>query len=261
MSTAQRLTLIGLSNYNPNLFDGLTLPEGYDKDTFINSLLLEHGEKCVLYSNPDFMGNAITLWGRKWELELKRIYEALIAEYDPISNYDRYEEITDSDGRKYTSEVNAGHKAIDKPDYSDTQTNDNTDKTTNDYKIVTDTNEDATTEHKVSADNSGSYQPDWKETTNGGKSTQSNDGTITDVHTGTVKHDIAGTTQNLDETSNSKTTDSETHNYTHKAHIWGNIGVTTATQMSTEILRQRFKFNLYGVACRLFANELLIGIY
>lgn len=261
MSTMQRLSLIGVYNYNPALFDGLTLPEGYDKQTFIDSLLLEHGEKCVLYSNPDFLASAIRLWGNKWQLELKRIYEALNAEYDPIYNYDRFEEWSDSEGRKYTSEVNAGHKATDKPNYSDTQTNNNTDTTTNDYKIVTDTNEDATTEHKVSADNSGSYQPDWKETTNGGKSTQSNDGTITDKHVGTVKHDIAGTTQNLDETSNSKTTDSESHNSSHTAHIYGNIGVTTSAQMVTEVVKQRFQYNLYSTACRLFANELLIGIY
>ena len=65
MSTMQRLTLIGLYNYNPNLFDSLVLPDGYDKTDFVNSLLLEHGEKCVLYTNPEFMKNAIAAWGRK----------------------------------------------------------------------------------------------------------------------------------------------------------------------------------------------------
>lgn len=229
MSTMQRLTLIGMSNYDSTLFDGLTLPDGYDKETFVNSLLLEHGEKCVLYSNPAFLKQAITLWGKKWYLELKRIYEALTAEYDPIYNYDRYEEYTDNEGRKYSSTTNAGHKATDSPNYD----------------VVTETNDDAVTEEQISADNSGSYQPEHKTIIDGGKTTAK----------------TSGKTQDLAETSNSKTDDAETRNFSHKAHLYGNIGVTTSAAMVSEVVRQRMEMNLYATAARLFANELLIGIY
>ena len=229
MSTMQRLTLMGLFNYDPTLFDNLELPEGYDRETFIDSLILEHGEKCVLYSDPRYMKSAIGAWGRKWALELARIYGALTAEYDPIYNYDRHEEYTDSEGRKLTSTTNAGHKATDDPDYSVTQ----------------DANENAVTEELVSADNSGDYQPEHKTVLNGGKTTA------------TTK----GKTQNLAETSNSKTNDAETRNFTHKAHLYGNIGVTTNVDMWSQEVDARIKYNLYGAAARLFANELLIGIY
>lgn len=229
MSTMQRLTLIGLSNYDSTLFDNLELPEGYDKETFINSLLLEHGEKCVLYSNPAFMKDAITLWGRKWSLELTRIYEALTAEYDPIYNYDRYEEYTDEEKRELNTTSSAGHTAKDTPNYN----------------TVRDTNTSATTERTVSADNSGGYQPDWKETVNGGKNTDT----------------TSGTTQDLTESSNQTGKDTESKDFTHKAHLYGNIGVTTSAQMVTEVVKQRFEYNLYATAARLFANELLIGIY
>lgn len=229
MSTMQRLTLIGMSNYDSTLFDGLSLPDGYDKDTFVDSLLLEHGEKCVLYSNPAFFKQAISLWGRKWQLELSRIYDALTAEYDPIYNYDRYEEYTDNEGRKYSSTTNAGHKATDSPDYD----------------VVTETNDDAVTEEQISADNSGSYQPEHKTTYDGGKTTAN----------------TKGKTQDLAETSNSKTDDAETRNLSHKAHLYGNIGVTTSASMVSEVVRQRMEMNLYATAARLFANELLIGIY
>lgn len=245
MSTMQRLTLIGLYNFDPTLFDSLELPAEYDKQTFVDSLLIEHGEKCILYSNPDFMKYSIGAWGRKWALELERIAQALKAEYDPIYNYDRFEEYTDNEGRKLTSTTNAGHKATDSPNYSDTQTND--------YDIVTEQNTNGDVEHKTSAYNSSSYEPEWKETRNDGKTTVANDGTI--------KHAISGKTQDLAETSNSKTDDAETRNFSHKAHLYGNIGVTTSAQMVTEIVQQRFKYNLYGTAARLFANELLIGIY
>lgn len=214
MSTMQRLTLIGIYDYDPTLFDALTLPEGYDKETFIDSLLLEHGEKCVLYANPEFMKFSIGAWGRKWALELARIYKALTAEYDPISNYDRHEEYTDNEGRKYKSEVEAGHNAIDSPDFN------------------------VTTENTISADNSGSYQPQDKS-----------------------ESDTKGKTQNLEESSNSKTNDEEERELKHKAHLFGNIGVTTSVQMWTEETRARMQYNLYDAAARLFANDLLIGIY
>ena len=229
MSTMQRLTLIGLSNYDSTLFDNLELPDGYDKETFINSLLLEHGEKCVLYSNPAFMKNAIGLWGRKWSLELTRIYEALTAEYDPIYNYDRYEEYTDEESRELNTSSSAGHTAKDTPNYN----------------TVRDTNTSATTERTVSADNSSGYQPDWKETVNGGKNTET----------------TSGTTQDLTESSNQTGKDTESKDFKHTAHLYGNIGVTTSAQMVTEVVKQRFEYNLYATAARLFANELLIGIY
>ena len=214
MSTMQRLTLIGIYDYDPTLFDNLTLPDGYDKQTFIDSLLLEHGEKCVLYSNPEFMKFSISAWGRKWALELERIYKALSAEYDPIFNYDRYEEYTDNEGRKYTSEQSAGHTATDSPDFN------------------------ITNENTISADNSGTYQPQDKSTT-----------------------DTKGKTQDLSEESTSNTSDSEERELNHKAHLYGNIGVTTSVQMWSEEVRARMQYNLYDAATRLFANELLIGIY
>lgn len=245
MSTMQRLTLIGLYNYNPNLFDLLTLPDGYDKDAFIDSLLLEHGEKCVLYANPEFMKNAIAAWGRKWAGNLERIYRALTEEYNPLHNFDRFEEYSDNEGRKYESKTNAGHKASDSPKYDD--------DVTNDYDVVTSSDIDKSVETKVSAFNSSAYEPSQKVVENGGKTTVANDGTI--------KRHIEGKTQDLSETSNSTTNDAETHNFTHNGHLYGNIGVTTSVQMLTSEVDARMKYNLYDAAGRLFANELLIGIY
>lgn len=225
MSIMQRMTLIGFYNHDPQLFDELVLPDGFDKNDFIDSLLLEHGEKCVLYSNPDFMKNAIGAWGRKWYSNLEWIYRAMTADYNPLHNFDRFEEYTDNEGRKLESVTNAGHKATDSPDF-------NVEQVTS-----------GTVEHEVSADNSSSYQPESKDTTNAGKTKTS------------------GKTQDLSETSNSKTNDAETHNFTHNGHLYGNIGITTSVQMWTGETDARMKYNLYDAASRLFANDLLIGIY
>ena len=181
--------------------------------------------------------------------------------------------------------TNAGHKATDSPKYDD--------DVTNDYDVVTSQDIDGTTEHQVSADNSATYQPESKDFSNVGRSTVANDGTI--------KRHIEGNTQDLSETSNShttdqttnnskttdqttnnsnttdltsnnskttdqttnnsKTTDSETINDVHTAHLYGNIGVTTSAAMVSEVVAQRFKLSLYGIAAKMFANELLLGIY
>lgn len=88
------LSLLGLYQYNEQLFDGLRLPSGVNKDTFVNNLLVETAEFEILYPDPEFMANMIAIWSSKelpvWEeLEKTRHYD-----YDPISNYDRNEEST-----------------------------------------------------------------------------------------------------------------------------------------------------------------------
>ena len=258
MSTNARLSLIGLYNYMPTLFDALTLPDGYDKETFINSLLLEHGEKCVLYPDPDFMYAAIGVWGKKWELELTKIYEALTAKYDPIFNYDRFEEIEDGRTKDYTSKVSGTRKATDSADYTDNSEHiENVNRETESTENVL--NKD-TNEHTVSADNSSSYQPDSKDLINADDKTTIK-GTDGQTVNATNNRSVKGQTQNLNETTGSDTSDNEKETNKHTAHIYGNIGVTTSAQMVTEVIKQRFTINLYATAARLFANELLIGIY
>ena len=258
MSTNARLSLIGLYNYMPTLFDELTLPDGYNKETFINSLLLEHGEKCVMYSNPDFMRDAIGVWGKKWELELTKIYEALTAKYDPIFNYDRFEEIEDGRVKDYTSKVSGTRKTTDKPDYSDNTTHNETDNRTSNGTETATTN--GTNEHTVSADNSSAYQADSKDLINNSDHTNINNTDNQTINASNNRH-VQGTTQDLNETTGTDTTDNEKETNKHTAHIYGNIGVTTSAQMVSEVVKQRFSINLYATATRLFANELLIDIY
>lgn len=203
MSIMQRLTLIGMYNYNPTLFDNLTLPAGYDKDTFIETLLLEHGEKCVLYTDLDFMKYTIGVLSRKWRLELERIYEALTAEYNPIYNYDRYEESTDGRGKSWgekdnadyenkttlgttdtrtpgltetttrgttdeTKQTKAGYTEQKTDGYTEQKINGYTDQVTAGYS-ETDTGHKAETEELVAAYNSATYEPSKKTITDNGK--------------------------------------------------------------------------------------------
>lgn len=100
MSVA-KMTLIGFYNAledSSPLFEDLTLPDGIDKDLFVNTLLMDAGEFEVLYDDPDFFKNMVTLWGKKWERTFEKWYKAVYFDYDPLYNYDRHEEwITETD--------------------------------------------------------------------------------------------------------------------------------------------------------------------
>ena len=97
MATAT-LSLIGLYNYDDTIFDKLTFPEGIDKTVAVNNILFRSGDFEVLFPDPDFMRDAIGLWGYKWQRTFERWVKALSVDYEPLYNYDRTEEwLTDED--------------------------------------------------------------------------------------------------------------------------------------------------------------------
>ena len=90
------LSLPGLYQYNDQLFDGLRLPGGVNKDTFIDNLLAETAEFEILYPDPEFMANMIAIWSAKELPVWEKLEKTLHYKYDPLSNYDRNEETTDN---------------------------------------------------------------------------------------------------------------------------------------------------------------------
>ena len=90
------LSLLGLYQYNDRLFDGLRLPSGVNKDTFVDNLLAETAEFEILYPDPEFMANMISVWSTKELPVWEKLEETLHYDYDPISNYDRHEESTNT---------------------------------------------------------------------------------------------------------------------------------------------------------------------
>lgn len=98
------LTMIGLYNFRSDLFDLMTLPDGIDRNTCIDSILLRCGQFEVLYPDADFMKDAIRLWSSKWYRTFERWQKALSIDYEPLNNYDRTEEWTDdNEGRSTTN--------------------------------------------------------------------------------------------------------------------------------------------------------------
>ena len=88
------MSLAGLYNYDPHIFDLLQLPMATDR--FIDLLLLETADLEVLYPDPAFMKEAIGRWSAVMLPAWSRIKEALELEYVANENYDRNETWTDN---------------------------------------------------------------------------------------------------------------------------------------------------------------------
>lgn len=174
MSSA-KVTLIGMNSFLQNagydLFEGLTLPEGLEKKTLTDNILLEGGEFEVVYSDPWALKNFISIWADREQATFKRWVDALAIEYAPLENYDRHE------------------------DWTDTLDSDGTNSTTG----TNDTSTSGTVTTDVSAYDSNGYQPKDKvtssetidnDTTENSTSTLDNEG----VHTGRIHGNIGVTT-------------------------------------------------------------------
>ena len=109
MATA-KITLIGFKKFlefeNDDLFEYLQVPSGLDKQLLINTILMNGAEFEVLYSDPYFMKDMISVWSSKWMHTMERWLKAVSIDYEPLENYDRKEEWLDVNQRKGKTERN-----------------------------------------------------------------------------------------------------------------------------------------------------------
>ena len=231
--SAAKMTLIGIDKFlkmqDNDLFVNLTLPEGIDKDILTNNILLKGADFEVMYSDPYFLQDAIGMWSGKWQRTFEKWVDALAIEYNPLENYDRKEDWSDT--------LNRGVKTNARRDSGNTRTFDNTDTTTPGTTI--------TEETQVSAYDSSSYQPSQQVTTS-----PTGDGDVL-AHAGTIKDEYGEGTSGS-ETENSKTV--------RDGRIHGNIGVTTSQQM-LEAELDIAAWNLYEHITDIFLEEFVIPIY
>lgn len=95
MITKSTLSILGLYNYDPTIFDDMALPSVItDKGNeylIHSSILLEYAEMEVLYPDPNVMKQAIAIWSKSrfqaWTHMAKVLYE----DYDPFVNIKRDE--------------------------------------------------------------------------------------------------------------------------------------------------------------------------
>ena len=243
MSSA-KITTVGfyqyMNAYNNDLFGLLNLPPGIDKDTLVNNIMLRGGEFEVVYSNPDFYKSAIGLWSNKHYRTFEKWINALNIDYNPLENYDRMEEWSDTGSRTNTGTVSD----------SGIRKNTGTQSTESSGKDNFKGSGNSTSSDEISAYNSNSFQNDKKNTTNSSNSSETNT-TANNTRTDNLSESNSNTrTDNLSEKTNS--------DRIGRAH--GNIGVTTSQQMLQSEL-DIAKWNIYEQITDLFLSEFCIMVY
>ena len=90
------LSLLGLYRWDPTILDDLHIPAGVNRNSLESELLLQCAEVEVIYPDPKTLKMAIDLWSVSMLPIWEKMYATTVLQYDPISNYDRNEEWTDS---------------------------------------------------------------------------------------------------------------------------------------------------------------------
>ena len=292
MGRGSNLSVIGLYNYSENLFNGLSLPAGMtdnDKSVLIDNILFECADLEVLYPSWEFMYKAISAWSKKQLPTWTRIYNLSQMEYDPIENFNRMEEVTET---REGAQEHSGNDVV-AMSGSDTDTskttgteqeqtirdNSETSTGTNSTVVASDATDthagsDVTTEQKTAFD-ANTYADTRKTTLQHGE-TISNDtnSTTTGNASATIETDddeTVTTTHNttVTDTHQRGTSETTTHGlkvsndetFTRNVHMYGNIGVTTSQQMATQEIELSPKLNIFNIIFNEFKERFCLQVY
>ena len=271
MSNA-KITLQGFNAFMPSLFDGLVFPVGINKDTAVDEILIRAGEFPLLYTDPDYMKHAIEHWGKKHYRTFDKWVEALSKEFDPLYNYDRYEEYEDerlSNGNTKSTATNNQSNTIENTENGLTQNAEKAQNKENGSSLSqTDTVNSGgeTNTRSVSAYDSATYQPREKEEKTNNSETDGS-GFATNESTGESEtnrtQSTAANSKQSAVSSGDASNDQISHNaenIKHTAHLYGNIGVTTSSTLLEEFLRVE-RFSIYEQIADIFVDEFCIMVY
>lgn len=243
---------IDLLMYDDTILDGWHVPDGMDRDLVIGVLLYTHGHAPLHHPDPEYMRKYVEIWSREQLPNWTRIYKALTAEYNPIENYDRYEDTTDTRKLDRTEQVDGSQTASRTgTSSSDTEvTGESTDTSTGTAK------HDGTSTGNVSAENSNDFQPHTQTIDSTGDETKQSIDSSASSQTSTES-------SSADKTSGStsqKTVGADSETYTHTNHTHGNIGVTTNQAMIREELEIR-RQDTARIIADAYRNAFCLDIY
>lgn len=227
MLTNQQIATTGLLDllyFDSTVMDNFTVPDGVDRQLALDTIYQRCGLTPLYHPDPAWLKFYVGRWCSKNAKTWEELYKTTIQDYNPIYNYDRTEETTDtrSGTRKLSEDTSSNTK----------QSGDSS---------VTDSSSD-TSEHTMSADNSDSYEPDYKDTASRQDTQESESSNRVDVTGDRAVDETTGET------------------YSHKLRACGNIGVTT-TQEMLEAQRKVVRYNIYNEIADSFKEEFCLYVY
>ena len=222
------LSILGLYQREPTLFDELELPGSMNKDVLIDNILYEAAPLEAYYPDPNFMKFMIGRWSFMNQSVWQKLYDTTVLEYNPIFNYDRTEEWSENE------------QMLDKRTLTGTEMETSTDNSSGEIK----SSGTVKSELNVSGYNESSYVP--REQTIETPDTLTSNTSETDRIVSIDKND----TENKDRKRDNIRT----------GRAFGNIGVTTTQQMIQQE-RETALFNMYKVITDSFIERFCLMIY
>lgn len=117
------LSLLGLYSFRGDILDDFKLPEGIDRDDFVEMLLFDTAELELLTPDPDIIKQLLGRWSNVRVNAWSKMLDTETVEYNPIHNYDRQEDwVDDGTGSSITDLSVAGFNDADMADRERTGT-------------------------------------------------------------------------------------------------------------------------------------------
>lgn len=89
------LTILGLYQWDPTIFDDMQLPDAIDRNTLIGNIVLECAGLEITLPNAEIFKNMLTTWSNSRIDAWSKMVTALQSQYNALHNYDRTETHTD----------------------------------------------------------------------------------------------------------------------------------------------------------------------
>lgn len=221
------ISLLTMVNQDDTIINSTNfpLPEDLSHEILDPLLLAETAELEILYPEPNTLKTVIKAWALARQSSWTRMLEALDAEYDPISNYDRTESWTDTHNLTNSREFHGTNSGSINGNGATVSSGSGTDTGT------------------VAGYNS----TDWA---NKDKMTRSDSSNIQ-----------SSNTQSSSGANDYADTNRDTGTLTRAGRVSGNIGVMTSQQMVTAEIELRSVMDMYQIIVREFTKRFCLGVY
>lgn len=249
------LSIMGLYNYDPDIFQGFrvpgradittqadTVPDPFvpDRQIALDYILTSCAELSLVYTKPDFVKFMIRSWTERRFPVWKAMYNTMLYKYNPIWNKDgtieETRDLTEEDDEATTGSATSGKTTIDDEDTTG--------------HVESSGSTDADIRGNVTAYDTDDYSPNEQQTQDIGTTSEAD-------HSGT--RDLTRT-----ESGTATSTGSRDRDRTEKENTirreYGNIGVTMTQQM-IRAERDVAMFSLYELIKEDFKSEFCVMVY
>ena len=257
-----------------DIFAGVSVPAPLDAETVKSAIMVRSGLMTPLYKEPKVFQALVTHWFIAKQWTIQHLINIIEAEYNPIENYNRIEDSSDTLSGEDVLTMAGGnqetHSGTDTETHSgtDTETHSGTDTETHSGTDTESHSGTDTTTNSISAENSSGWSNDTKSELANGESISNLHGhQISDLHGHQISdlhgHQISDLHGHVitDQYQNRSDTTEYGKINTRESTIHGNIGVTTNQQMIEQELELLRHFDIYGYIAELFENDNMLLIY